>query len=159
MVDARDTDERVSFEVVVEALLRGSLVQVVELAEDALLEVAHDGAGLQPPRDHAAEADHEPDVRQVVLDRVAHAGVLHLHGDRRAIGELRAMHLPNGCGGERLALKVAKDVGRLRAVCTLENVLDQRVSHGRRIRLERCELRRHLVRQHAGHQESTWPTS
>ena len=125
MVDAGHADECVAIELVVEALLRRRLVQVVQFAEDAFLEVTDDGSGIETARYDARHADEHTEVRQVVADCFAHAGILHLHGDARAIVQGRAVYLADRRRGEGFVFKLAEHLRRRPAELALEHLFHQ----------------------------------
>ena len=152
VVDPGNADERVALEGVVEALLPARLGPVVELAADAFLQVANDGTGVEAAGDEGGEADQKADVGEVVLDRLADAGVLDLDSDLCPIVKGGAVDLADRGGREGTAFEMLEDVPRRTAICALEDLLDELVGHRRRVRLERSELTSHLVREDARHE-------
>ena len=150
-------DERVAPEMAGEPFLRRRLSQVIQLAEQPLLQIADDRPWLDTRRHRANERHHQLDVREIVLDRLPHAGVLHLHGHVLAVQQRRAVHLPDGGCGERHALERPEDLLRRPPEVALEHVLDQVVRHRRRVSLQRCQLGSHVFRQHAAHKRQDLP--
>ena len=68
------------------------------------------------------------------------------------------MDLADRRGGERLPLEIPEDAWRRTAELALEDFLDKVVGHRRRVRLQRSQLRGHLIRQHAAISDRIWPT-
>jgi hypothetical protein len=122
-------------EALVEALLRGCFPHVIQLPENPLFQITHDRSGIHSGRERTGEADHDADVRQVVLDGFLHSRILNLDGDARTIVEECPVHLADGCRCEWLALERAEHLVRWASEFALEHLLDQVVRHGRSVRL------------------------
>ncbi len=95
------------------------LVHVVELLPQAILELARDlGRVDLLPHHVAADADERrdqrPDVLQILHHRLFDAGILDLHHDRVAVGQLGAVHLAERGRRERFGLERREELLRRR---------------------------------------------
>ena len=141
LVDERESDQPLGLEGVVE-LLAEARPQRRELTLRVEATRAEDGT-------HAFE---DPGVREIAVDRLLDAGVLHLHRDldaaHHALGEPRAMDLADRGAGDRDVVERVEEPIDGRAELVLDDSADLRSAGARGLgaqdlqrRLERIALR------------------
>lgn len=106
-VHARDDDRVVIGEPAAQQFGGACLASEVQFAAGPVRELVDGIDRAEPSRPRAAPFQpprQQPQQGQVRLDLAGHAGTLHLHRHRRAVGESRPVHLRQGGGRERLRL-------------------------------------------------------
>ncbi len=92
----------------------------------------------------------ETELRQVRFHRRGHIGILQLTGEKPAIERLRAMYLAERGRARRHVLEAAESLFTIRPELARHPPLHEHPAHGRRVRLEVCQLARVFPRQRVG---------
>ncbi len=111
-------------ELVGERLLRLGLEPVVELLSDARLQLLDERLDVDTGEHPAERARHPADLPQVGHQRVAGAGVLHLHGHLTTVLPATLVNLADRGGGRRLVVELDELVAPLGAELGGEHVVD-----------------------------------
>ncbi len=139
-VDPRDEDEGVPVVSAGEGALVLRLELVVELLQNPLAQLRGDGLGVEAGREHLREPHDHAGVRQIRLEGVGDARVLHLDGDPRPVLQRGAVDLADRGGGERLRLDLGEHPVGWLLVLVLEDLVDLLPRHGGSAGPELCEL-------------------
>ena len=128
----RHHDVRVVGEPGAEALLRAALALEVELLDQPVAQLAHQRRGGHAAGDECGGPGEQRQRADVADQRLAHAGVLHLHRDRPPVGPGRPVHLGDRRGGDRGLV----EVGQQRAPVGSEVAGEDRLDLGEGQRLD-----------------------
>ena len=107
-VHGRDMRERVPAPGARDGAMVRGLDLVVELLGHALAQLGGQRPHVQPRRQALDERQQQPQVAQVDLDRLGHAGVLDLDRYGLAVERDGTVHLSDRGGGERLVLELGE---------------------------------------------------
>ena len=103
------------------------------------------GARSRAAVDQPARAANHVDSRQVRFERVDDPRVLNLHRHRGAVGQARAVHLPDAGGRERLGRPLGEHAPRPSPEILHDDRRDERWWHRARTDRRRGHLRAHAV--------------
>ena len=110
---------------------------VVELLGDPLAQLGVHGLDVEAGRQPLDQREQQGQVAQVGVDRLGHAGVLHLDRHRLPVARHGAMDLADRGRSERLLLERGEDRGRLLPQLGAQQLLDLLVGQRRDVVAQR----------------------
>ena len=126
------------------------LLLVVELLAQPGRDLLVDQAGVDRGIPAAVQAEDQPELREVGVDRGLHVRVLQLAGDRAAVVQHDLVHLAQRRRGRRLQRELGEALGPVRPELRHHAPADERLAHRRRVALQLGELGRVLGGQGVG---------